>query len=251
MVLTSILLPALLAGLVLTTAAWLLSRQFSLKGAALPDQMLGGLLFLLAFVLGLTIASENSTLNAARSAASAEANAVAELWWIAHSVHQPEHAKLQALLKNYTTIVADKEWPLLATHKSSPDASAAVRAIRENLIHYTPHTPKEQIFYPTALSDVTDLFDARRARVAVAVSPGVPAALLGALIFLTAICVLGLPLSGRLNHPRDVVLYGIFAALFVAAVFFVNDINNPFKGTVMVHPTAFNNLFTSTFLHVS
>ena len=248
----TLLLPGLLAGVVLAVCARLASTRLRIKpGAGLVDMMVYALFLLMAIVLGLTISAESSTLNSARSAASSEANALGELWWIAHSVHQPEHAKLQALLKNYTTLVADKEWPLLATHKSSPDATAAVRAIRENLIHYTPHTPKEQIFYPTALSDATNLFNFRRARVAIAVSPGVPSVLLGALVLLTAVSLLSLPVAGELKHARDLALYGLFATLFIAALLFVNDLNNPFAGSVKINPVSFTNLFTSTYLHVS
>ena len=250
MAITTLLLPGLAIGVVLAVGVWALSTRVRVKGDAPIATMVGGLLFLLAFVLSLTLSSESSNLTSARSASSSEANAVGELYWFAHGVHQPEHGKLQGLLRDYVTVVAHEEWPLLAQHKSSPAASAAVRAIRDNLIHYTPRTPKEKIFYPTALSNVSQLFNYRRARVAIAVSPGVPAVLIDALIFLTALVLIALPLAGAMKHARDLCLYGLFATLFVATLFFVNDLNNPFAGAVRIAPDDFNNLFTGLFVHV-
>ncbi len=148
-------------------------------------------------------------------------------------------------------MVVEKEWPLLGQHKSSEQASAAVRAIREDILGFQPNTPIEKAVYGSELAQVSDLFEARRARLDAATAGGVPAILIEGLIVLVGLILLAIPYTGRLNGPRNLSLYGVFAAFLIATMFFIVDVNNPFAGTVAVYPTSFNILFTGTFVHVT
>ncbi|MDQ6948771.1 MAG: hypothetical protein M3256_21565, partial [Actinomycetota bacterium] len=68
---------------------------------------------------------ETSNLSTASTAASVEANNIGELYWFAHSLPDPEHNRLQGLLRNYATIIAHQGWQLLGKGHTSPKASAA------------------------------------------------------------------------------------------------------------------------------
>jgi hypothetical protein len=133
----TILLPGLILGFVLAALVWgilrILPERLQPSVNSPVDTMVYALLLVFAFAVGLTVSQETSVLAATRAAAATEANSVGELYWYAHALSEPEHSKLQRLLRTYATVVVKQEWPLLGQHKSSPQASAAVRAIREDI----------------------------------------------------------------------------------------------------------------------
>jgi hypothetical protein len=98
---------------------------------------------------------------------------------------------------------------------------------------------------------VSNLFTARRARLDAATAGGVPLILIQGLMVLVGLILLAIPYSGLLKGLRRLLLYGVFGAFLIAALFLILDLNNPFAGTVAVHPTSFNILFNGTFVHVS
>jgi hypothetical protein len=248
-------LPGLVLGFALAVLVWgvlqVLPERFYPTGDDPVTTMVGGILLVFAFVLGLTVSQETSTLAAAEAAAATEANSVGELYWYAHALSEPEHSRLQGLLRSYVTVVVRQEWPLLGQHKSSEQASAAVRAIREDILVFQPVMPVEKAVYSDELTQVSSLFTARRARLDAATAGGVPLILIQGLIVLVGLILLAIPCSGSLKGARRILLYGVFGAFLIAALFLIVDLNNPFSGTVAVHPTSFNILFNGTFLHVT
>lgn len=251
----TILLPGIVLGGLLTYFAWasthFLPERFHPDSSADVTVMLGGLVFIFAFILGIAVSAETSTIGTASTAASKEANSLGELWWYAHTLPEPEHSQLHGLLRTYASAMVEKEWPLLARHQISPEGSAALRAIREDVLNYTPVTAKEQALYPYELTEVGNLFQARRTRRDIAISSGIPSVLIGGIIVLAVLMLIGIPLTGSLRKTRDLALYGLFCALTIATLFFVVDLNNPFHGTVQVGPDALINLIGSTFKNIS
>lgn len=252
---TTILLPGLVLGFALTALVWvglrMIPEQFHPTGDAPVSTMVSGIILVFAFVLGLTVSQATSTLSAAKASAAEEANSVGELYWYAHALSEPEHSRLQGLLKTYTTVVVQQEWPRLGQHASSDRASAAVRAIREDILAFQPSTPVEKAVYGNELSQVANLFAARRARLDAAMAGGVPPILIEGLTVLVGLILLAIPYTGLLKGSRNLLLYGVFAAFLIATLFFMVDVNNPFAGTVAVHPTSFDILLNGTFVHVA
>jgi len=250
-----ILLPGILGGGILAYFAWAsthyLPERLHPEGPADVTVMLAGLVFIFAFILGIAVSAETSTIGTAGTAASKEANSLGELWWYAHALPEPEHSQLHGLLRSYATIMVSKDWPLLGRHQIGPEGSAALRAIREDVLNYTPVTAKEQALYPNELTEVANLFEARRTRRDIVISGGIPPILIDGIIVLAILMLIGIPLSGSLHKTRDLVLYGLFCALTIATLGFVVDLNNPFHGTVQVGPDALINLIGSTFKNVS
>lgn len=119
------------------------------------------------------------------------------------------------------------------------------------MLSYTPENAKAQALYPYELTEVGNLFEARRTRRNIALSSEIASVLIDGIIVLAALALIGIPLTGSLRKLRDLVLYGLFCALTIATVFFVMDLNNPFRGTVQVGPDAFINVVNATFKNVS
>jgi hypothetical protein len=250
----TILLPSLVLGIVLTFVVWTVLRvapkRFRPTGEAPVGTMVSGIVLVFAFILGLTVSQESSTLAEARAATAAEANSIGELYWDAHALSEPEHSRLQGLLRLYAKQVI-KDFPLLGQHLPSPQVYADLRAIREDILGFQPSAPIEKAVYGDMLTQVSKLFSARRTRVDAATNGGVPPILIQGLIVLAALILLFIPYAGSLNGPRNLIFYGAFAAFLIATILFIKDLNNPFAGTVAVQPTSFDILFRETFTHVS
>jgi hypothetical protein len=43
-----------------------------------------------------------------------EANGLADVFWLAHRLPEPEGPRIQELARSYATVVAEEEWPLMA-----------------------------------------------------------------------------------------------------------------------------------------
>jgi hypothetical protein len=168
----------------------------------------------------------------------------------AHALSEPEHSRLQGLLRVYSRQVI-KDFPLLGQHLPSAQTYADLRAIREDILSFQPSLPIEKAVYGDMLTQVSKLFSARRTRVDAATDGGVPPILIQGLIVLVVLILGFIPYAGALNGPRNLIFYSAFAAFLIATLLFVTDLNNPFAGTVAVQPTSFNILFRETFTHVS
>jgi hypothetical protein len=205
--------------------------------------MVSGIVLVFAFVLGLTVSEEATTLKQAREATATEANGVGELYWYAHTLPEPEHSRLQGLLRAYAAqVVAD--FPLLGQHLPSAATYAALRAVRNDILDFRPGpTITEEEVYKDEMIQISNVF--------AATNGGVPTIFIQGLVVLVVLILSLIPLSGLLRGPRELIFYGAFAAFLIATLFLVTDMNNPFAGTVSVRPTPFNILFHETFVYVS
>src|ERR671926_504854 len=86
-----------------------------------------------AVLLGLVVVAVWGEWNAANSAADQEASEVAEIFWLAHRLPQPEGRHLQELARSYARTVVNEEWPLMERGKVSPKAWAILDEIRDSM----------------------------------------------------------------------------------------------------------------------
>jgi hypothetical protein len=63
-----------------------------------------------AVLLGLMTVAVWEDWEAAKVAANEEASAVAEVFWLAHRLPEPEGPHLQELARSYAQVVVDEEW---------------------------------------------------------------------------------------------------------------------------------------------
>ena len=70
-----------------------------------------------AVLLALVVIATWEEFGRARVTVEAEANALAEIFWLAHRLPEPEGRELQELARSYAEEVAHKEWPLMERGK--------------------------------------------------------------------------------------------------------------------------------------
>src|ERR671915_222741 len=66
-----------------------------------------------AVILALVVIAVWEDFGRARETVESEANATAEVFWLAHRLPEPERDRLQELTRSYAEEVVGREWPLM------------------------------------------------------------------------------------------------------------------------------------------
>jgi len=137
-----------------------------------------------AVLLALVVISVWEEYQAASETVEQEANAAAEVFWLAGRLPEPYGVHLQELVRSYAREVVHKEWPLMEQGKQPPLEQEAgtpagwtiIDDIRATLQGFEPTTKAQEQLYAEGLDQLQRLADARRTRL-VAAEEGVPAVL--------------------------------------------------------------------------
>src|ERR687895_653416 len=129
-----------------------------------------------AVLLALVVIAVWEEFGRARVTVEAEANALAEIFWLAHRLPEPEGRELQELCVAYAEEVVNVGWPLMAQGRTpslerSQETSRAwvlIDDIRATLQEVEPRTMAERELYAEGLDQVQRLAGARRTRLVAA-----------------------------------------------------------------------------------
>jgi hypothetical protein len=191
-----------------------------------------------AVLLGLMVVAVWEDWNAANAVVDQEASELAEIFWLAHRLPQPEGHRLQELARSYARVVVKEEWPLMERGKVSPKAWTILDEIRDDIQRMQPATPTQQVLYEQGLQQVSDLADARRERLLDA-EQGVPTVLWVVLI-IGGVEVVGFTYLFGLQSTTVHVLMVTSLTLIIALVLFtVAALDYPFEGDIHIGPDAF------------
>jgi hypothetical protein len=199
-----------------------------------------------AVLLALVVIAVWEEYDAASETVEQEANALAEIFWLAHRLPEPEGSHIQELARSYAHEVADKEWPLMeqgqaplmAQIQGTPAGWTLIDDIRANLQEFQPHTPANEQLYAEGLDQVQRLADARRMRL-VAAEEGVPAVLWSVLIF-GGIAAVGFTyLFGLENTWAHRLMVVTLAAVIGLVLFTIGALEHPFSGGARIGTGAF------------
>jgi len=176
-----------------------------------------------------------------------EANALAEIFWLAHRLPEPEGSHIQELARSYAEEVTHKEWPLMEQGEAplmtqtqgTPAGWTLIDEIRANLQEVQPHTPADEQLYAEGLDQVQRLADARRMRL-VAAEEGVPGVLWAVLIF-GGIAAVGFTyLFGLENTWAHRLMVVTLAAVIGLVLFTIGAMEHPFSGGARIGTEAFD-----------
>lgn len=191
-----------------------------------------------AVLLGLVVIAAWNTLDLSKANTYAETNALIQLDWYGHSLPQPQHAAVESLVKEYTTVVISTEWPRLAHQEDSPRAWAVYTQLRAAVQAQRPVTPAAVIRYQEGLQASGELGDARRQRINQA-AEGIPALLWTALV-VGGVITIGFPLFfGMKSTVAHAFVMFSLTLLIGSLLLVIFELNYPFAGVVTVSPEAF------------
>jgi hypothetical protein len=164
-----------------------------------------------------------------------EANALAEIAWLAHRLPEPEGSHIQELCRSYAEEVVDNEWPLMEQGEAplmtqveeTPTGWTLIDEIRASLQEVEPQTQADEQLY------------ARRMRL-VAAEEGVPAVLWSVLIF-GGIAAVGFTyLFGLQNTWAHRLMVLTLAAVIGLVLFTIGAMEHPFSGGARIGTEAFD-----------
>jgi hypothetical protein len=200
-----------------------------------------------AVILALVVIAVWEKYQAASETVDQEANATAEIAWLAHRLPEPEGTHIQELCRSYAEEVVHKEWPLMEQGKAppmtqergTPSGWTIIDDIRASLQDYEPRTRAEEQLYAAGLDQIEELNDARRMRL-VAAEEGIPGVLWSVLIF-GGIAAIGFTyLFGMENTWAHRLMVVILAAVIGLVLFTIGSMEHPFSGGARIGTGAFD-----------
>ncbi len=199
-----------------------------------------------AVLLALVVIATWEEFGRARITVETEANALAEIFWLAHELPEPEKRELQELCRSYAEEVVDVGWPLMEqgqtpSLESSDETSRAwvlIDDIRATIQGYEPRTAAGEQLYAAGLEQVQRLADARRTRLVVA-QEGIPTVLWVVLIVGGIVVVSFAYLFGMQNTVAHALMVVALAGVIALVLYTIAAMDFPFSGGARVGPEAF------------
>jgi len=195
-----------------------------------------------AVLLALLVIAVWEQYQRARETVESEANAVAEIAWLAHRLPEPEHHELQEDARSYAQEVVDEEWPRmeqgLEGEQGTPEGWDLVDDMRAILQEVEPGTAAEQELYAEGLDQIQRLNDARRMRL-VQAEEGMPGVLWAVLVFGAVVTVGFTYLFGLQNTWAHRLMVMSLTAVIALVLFTIGVMEHPFSGGARLEPDAF------------
>jgi protein-S-isoprenylcysteine O-methyltransferase Ste14 len=199
-----------------------------------------------AVLLALVVIAVWEEYGRARVTVEAEANATAEIFWLAHRLPEPQGLHLQELARSYAEEVVDEEWPLMEQGRTplmeqsreTPPGWVLIDDIRTTLQGFEPRTVAGQELYAEGLDQVQRLADARRMRL-VAAEEGIPAVLWVVLVVGGMVAVGFAYLFGLESTWAHRLMVVSLAGVIALVLFTIGVMDHPFSGGARIGTGAF------------
>jgi len=224
---------------------WLVRRFFS-HNILKPHNDVAGFIFatlgvvyavLLAFVV--IIVWEN--FERTNADVSTEANCLMMLYRGSEIFPEPEKKQLRSLLRDYATVMLEKEWPALARGETSPDTDKLLLGIWKAYLLYTPRTDAQRTVYAESISTLHE-FSRLRLELVHHAREGLPGHLWLVLIVGGMITIVFTFFFGTENLSAQSVMTALLAALIGLLLFTILSMDFPFTGDFQINPEAFQQL---------
>jgi hypothetical protein len=199
-----------------------------------------------AVLLALAVIAVWEEYGAARETVEQEANAAADIFWLANQLPEHRGTHVQELVRAYAEEVVHKEWPLMeqgetpsmVQERGTPVGWTIIDDILQNIQGFEPRTKGEEQLYAEGLDQVDALADARRMGL-VAAEEGVPGVLWAVLIFGGIVAVGFTYLFGLENTWAHRLMVLTLAAVIGLVLFTVGAMEHPFSGGARIGSGAF------------
>jgi hypothetical protein len=170
-----------------------------------------------------------------------EAAAVASFYQDLDGYPQPLRGQLETMMRDYTRMVIETEWPAHKRGVALEDGDAVLNRLENVLMSFEPTNEREKISHGEVLRSWNTLVEQRRLRLQ-AVSTGLPAAL-------WAVVLIGALINGILTYLfwidnlwLHAILVSLLAIFIGVLVFLTAAMDNPFRGEFSVSSDAFRTI---------
>jgi hypothetical protein len=195
-------------------------------------------LFIVVLAFYTVIAWTNS--DSAAQHSDDEAAGLTTLYWQAGDFPDADRDRIRALIRDYTTEVADREWPQLGQGRADTHAGDLLFALRADLARMPTATDDIKSARDQATQTVQSITDSRQARIDQATGDGMLLTLMLIGTVLGAIAMIGFPLlMGFTADLRHVTGLAVLAGTLALVVYFSVDLAHPFSGLIKIDPSPF------------
>ena len=196
-------------------------------------------LFLLAFALAVVVPWTHA--DSARQNTYAESQALVDAYWAASALPRPVDGQVQSGLSEYAHFVRDKEWPLMAKRRLSPEGWSRLERLRAQVVALRVTDDRARDARNEVLGLVRNLSAARYQRAADVKAK--PPTGLFVLTILSGVGVIVFPiLVGDRVWGRTAIPLLVMAALLGMGVYLAFNISHAFSGGLAVKPDAFTSV---------
>jgi hypothetical protein len=186
-------------------------------------------------VLGFVVVVVWETYDKTRADVDYEVASVTDLYHTVAGFSPAIRDRIRAELLQYGNLVTLQEWPTMARGQLAVEASPVMERFAYEIQAFHPVGPTQQDAHQQALSELKQLFDARRQRIR-ANEPTVPPILWFAL-FAGALATVGFSyLFGVENQVAQLVMTGSLAALVAIMFVVIQALDSPFHGSSAIKP---------------
>ncbi len=231
--------PSLIAGLLLV---WL-QRTVPHERRS-PHNDVAGYVFAMvgaiyAIVLAFAIVAVWEGSDNAGNAVQQEADALTSVYWDSHSFPAPARQQTEMLVRDYTNLVVNQEWPLMTKQRTSEQAAATLQRLRSEVQDMKVSNAEQGAAQQRALTALSDAMSARQQRVLLATQTSIlPVFWLG--LLLGGVMVVGLTYLFGLPAALPHLLMTVsLTAIIAFALYLVHILDLPFGGSSGMDPTAF------------
>jgi hypothetical protein len=169
----------------------------------------------------------------------AESKALVDVYWTAHGLPEPDHSKIQGLVKDYTESVVTEEWTTMdRDHKLDQSTQDILDTLRDTVAAVQSPDSDVTDLRASALAGLDAVAQARQDR-ALDTNLGMPGFLYTALWFTVVLLLFSGVLSGAAVTLRSVLMTGLLGVVVGTAVMAIYNLDRPFSGGNIVSKDAF------------
>ena len=216
----------------------ILPRHISKSHNELIVAVFGAIALAYTVLLAFVVVVSWQNFDKAKTHTEMEANCLVSLHRASSAFPEEFRDRLRPLIKDYTQVVVNEEWPMLARGQESLKARGILRKIWEVYTSYEPKTEKEKLFFAESLRKLDDMRELRRMRIID--SRSAIASILWFVLIFGGLTTVGLTLFlWSESFTTHVVMASLLAALIAVILVTIASFNFPFTGSVSIGPETF------------
>lgn len=208
--------------------------------------MLSSFLGLYALLLGLLAVAAYQNLTDVTSVVGDEASSLGALYRDVQAYPEPTKGLLQNELRDYTRFTIDRAWPEQQKGLILSEGTHRITRFAKDLTDFTPSSKREEILHAEAYRQFNQYQEHRSARLG-NVSTQIPGifwvvVLIGSIITITLLALFDI------ENVAHYCLAGLTSGFLGLVIFLVAAMDNPFRGSVSVSSSPFEELYQSIML---
>lgn len=230
-------------GTLMAVAGLLFVRRKFDKREPASDHEVGGYMLsilgtLYAVVLGFVVVDVSEQVRSAKADISTEVNSVLNINRFVDGLKNKDKQDVNIALVEYTTAVADKEWPVMPRGVLCSDTWFAMKHLWTAIKDIDPQTNKEQAFYSSIIESYNQLQTARRNRLIAAagyVSPVLWMVLIGGAV----VTIIFTYFFSTATVRSQVIMTALVAVTLGLNLYLIVVYSSPFSGDFKIPPISF------------